>query len=76
MSVVKEASSRNSEEGKSSLGNRRLSSGQIAAVVQERKISLHMDPKKQSQINFGICFDIDGVLARGSVADHGSSDWN
>lgn len=40
----------------------------IAAAVQERKISLNLRRKHRKQPNFGICFDIDGVLARGSVA--------
>lgn len=38
----------------------------IAAAVKERKISLGMKQKRRKQPNFGICFDIDGVLARGS----------
>jgi HAD superfamily hydrolase (TIGR01456 family) len=36
--------------------------------VKYRKVSLNLHHKRRKQPNFGICFDIDGVLARGSVA--------
>lgn len=43
------------------------SSENIAAAVNERRISLNLaHHRKRKQVNFGICFDIDGVLARGS----------
>jgi len=75
MSTLREESSSDCEEervvssmARSSMGPRRPSVDQIAAVVKERKISLHIQHKKRRQFNFGVCFDIDGVLARGSVA--------
>jgi HAD superfamily hydrolase (TIGR01456 family) len=73
MSTVIEESSSDSEEERRQEAQgqglrRNNSSGLIAAVVKERKLSLNIRHKKHKQINFGICFDIDGVLARGTVA--------
>jgi len=39
----------------------------IAAFLKERKISLNLPYRRDKQPNFGICFDIDGVLARGTI---------
>jgi len=71
MSKIKEedsGSSDSEEERRIVPAYRRSTSELIAAMVKERKISLHIHTKKRRLINFGICFDIDGVLARGSVA--------
>jgi len=73
MSTLREETSSDSEEEKRgsnvTLMRRGSSSSElIAAVVKERKISLNIHHKKRRQFDFGVCFDIDGVLARGSVA--------
>jgi len=59
------------EERKSSLpvmpNPARLLNDMIAAAVKNRKISLHFPIRHDVQPTFGVCFDIDGVLARGSI---------
>lgn len=44
-----------------------LTAQAIAAALKNRKVSLNIPYRKDKQPNFGICFDIDGVLARGTV---------